>query len=257
MAAARRLALMLCLALGVAGCAEGPEIVARREATGLVCVFPGVMTNALWFAPATSGLRAGGVEASIHVVEWERPVYDILGHLQDIETNRRSAGRAAALIATYHAAHPDAPVDLVGYSAGGGMAIFVAEALDDTVHVRNVVLAQPAISPRYDLTPALRHVDGRLTLFYSPSDVVILGLGTRAFGTIDRSQTDSAGMVGFDVDAAVADPKLRERLFQVRWRPEMIWSGHFGDHGGILSNWWNRDFVAPELLRPIEHRLAQ
>ena len=57
----------------------------------------------------------------------------------------------------------------------------------------------PALSPTYDLSRALRAVRREMVVFWSPLDVIILGAGTRVFGTIDRVKTASAGLVGFRV----------------------------------------------------------
>ena len=63
--------------------------------------------------------------------------------------------------------------------------------------VECAVLLSPALSPTYDLVPALRAVRREMVVFWSPLDVIVLGLGTRIFGTIDRIKTVSAGLVGF------------------------------------------------------------
>ena len=144
--------------------------------------------------------------------------------------------------------HPEAVVDLVGYSGGGGLAIMVAEVLPEGVHLRNVVLAQPALSPDYDLCPALSRIDGKLVNFYSPYDWLILGLGTRVFGTMDRQEVASAGKERFDLRRAVRKPELRGKVEQRGWELRQVADGHFGDHFSILSYWWNRRHVAPYLL---------
>ena len=59
------------------------------------------------------------------------------------------------------------------------------------------MLLSPALSPTYDLAPALSAVRREMVVFWSPLDVIVLGLGTRIFGTIDRIKTVSAGLVGF------------------------------------------------------------
>ena len=139
-------------------------------------------------------------------------------------------------------------MDLVGYSGGGGLAILIAEALPKDTHLRNVVLAQAAISPDYDLSAALSHVDGRIINLYCPSDFLILGVGTSVFGTIDRSYTESAGKVGFDVERAVPDAQSRDKLIQIRWSADMLSTGHLGNHAAIVLREWNRKYVAPFLL---------
>ena len=188
----------------------------------------------------------GGVEADIQVVDWDRPVGGLV-NLMDYEGNRERARCVAEEIAQYYEAYSAAPVDLVGYSGGGGLAVMVVEELPEHVSVRNVVLAQAAVSPDYNLEQTLRRTDGVLVNFYSPYDWLILGLGTRVFGTMDREKTPSAGKVGFDLEQAVPDAALRLKVEQVKWKPQMVAKGHGGGHVGMLGYYWNKCYVAPYL----------
>ncbi len=215
---------------------------------GVVWVFPGVLAGSWRMAPACQGFRDAGVKSEIRVNEWDRPVYDMLAQLTDLEANRAMAARVAGQIAADRERDPAAQIDLVGYSAGGGVALLVAEALPENVHVRSIILAQPAVDPKHDLTRALQHVDGQLVNLYAPHDWFVLDAGTKALGTVDRQYVASAGKVAFDLAAAVPDEALRSKVVQVSWRPEMIWAGHIGSHLGILSREWNKRYVAPYLL---------
>ena len=122
---------------------------------------------------------------------------------------------------------PDCPVFIVAKSGGSGVAVKALELLDEQT-VERVVLLAPALSPRYDLTGALRAVRREMVVFWSPFDLIILGAGTRVFGTMDRVKTVGAGwsVFGFppldhsDAARSLAYAKLR----QVRWRPLMV--GH-------------------------------
>lgn len=207
-------------------------------------MFPGI-NGREWFAGAYRGLRDGGVEAAIRVHDWKGA--EIVANLSDYR-NRAAADAIAAELAAYRAKHPGSPIDLVGYSGGGGLAIMVAEALPPEVRLRNVVLAQPAVSRDYGLCPALEHVDGRLVNFYCPSDWVILGAGTTVFGTIDRKHVASAGKEGFDLQAAVPDEDMRNLVEQRAWSWDMFWTGHAGGHLGLAMREWNKRYVAPLLL---------
>lgn len=112
------------------------------------------------------------------------------------------------------------------------------------------VLISPAVSPDYDLTRALRAVRREVVVFWSPLDLIVLGAGTRIFGTIDRVKTVSAGLVGFrpprepTAEQAAQYAKLR----QVRWRPTMASTGYLGGHVGPDSPAFLRKYVVP-LLR--------
>jgi len=238
--------LPLLLAAMCCGCRHGGG--AQAESRGLVYLFPGVCTTPHAYDRVLRGYRDGGVTSAIRVDEWETPFFDLFGQLQDLERNRAHAAKIADEIMQYRGEHPDAPIDLVGYSAGGGIAVLVTEALPAEVGLRNVVLAQCAVSPMYDLSKALQRIDGKLVNLHAPNDWFILGLGTATFGTVDRAKTPSAGKDGFDLAAAAPDAKLRAKVVQQSWTSDTFWeTGHAGFHHGLFGYLWNRKCVAPWL----------
>ena len=231
---------LLVIALG--GCSAAKPTAEQLD-RGLVYMFPGIEGGEWVMAEARRGYRDGKVESAIVTYNWNRPpVLGALVNLMDEKGNRKAAKKTAQEITQYQNAHPDAPIDLVGYSGGGGMAIMVAEALDPSIQVRNIVLVQAAISPDYNLTQTLQRVNGRLVNFYSPNDWFVLGLGTRLFGTMDREFTESAGKVGFDLDKAVVDLELRKKVIQHSWTLKILKeSHHLGNHFSLAFYKWNRD----------------
>jgi hypothetical protein len=145
-------------------------------------------------------------------------------------------------------------VYLVGKSGGTGVIVRALENLPDGA-VDVAVLIAPAISPDYDLTRALRAVRREMVVFWSPLDLIVLGAGTKLFGTIDRVKTVSAGMVGFRPPGTPADGVEQraqyDKLRQVRWRPRMSSTGYLGGHVGPDSPAFLRKYVVP-LLRASE-----
>jgi pimeloyl-ACP methyl ester carboxylesterase len=222
----------------------------REEQRGLVWICPGIGGGAWYLGGVYRAFRDAGVDAEICIQRWDSPFYNALGQLIAYQANCVQAAAAAEKIAGYRRQHPQAPIDLVGYSAGGGMALLVVEALPRDIRLRNVVLVQAAISPTCDLSDALERIGGHLINLYSPLDWFVLGLGTAAFGTMDREHVASAGKVGFDLGAAVPNAEQRAKLVQKPWTPAMIWSGHLGNHASILGYGWNLTYVAPYLLDP-------
>ena len=112
------------------------------------------------------------------------------------------------------------------------------------------MLLSPALSPTYDLTRALRAVRREMVVFWSPLDVIVLGLGTRIFGTIDRIKTVSAGMVGFRRPLA-GDADRAGRLPQAppgALAHGMATTGYLGGHVGPDNPAFLRKYVVP-LLR--------
>jgi pimeloyl-ACP methyl ester carboxylesterase len=229
------------------GCWEPPPPTDDQTERGLVYMLPGMGGNVEAMGRPYKALRDGGVESEIRVLDWSRGLA-ALANLTDYASNLARCAEIAAEIATYHEAYPDAPVDIVGYSAGGGLAVLIAELLPEDCHLRNVVLVHAAISPDYDLEPALSHIDGELVNFYSPADWLILGVGTEIFGTIDRTYTASAGKTGFNLQRAVAGEQSAAKVEQVCWVPEMGREGHFGLHATMFSYDWNKEYVAPYML---------
>lgn len=239
-------------------CLPLPPPSRAQSSAGMVYLLPGIQGDPFWLRSAASALRDAGVSGEIRTYDWRGPLpwLDRAVNLAALPRNRAKAAEIAAELLAYREQHPHAPIDLVGYSGGGGLAVFVAEALPPEFRLRHVILAQPALAPEYDLTPALERIDGRLVNLYCPLDWITLGLGTAVFGTVDRAFTPSAGQVGFDVERAVATERLRGRLVQVGWSTAALEAGHTGWHYGIFGYEWNHDVLAPLLMDPVVHESA-
>jgi len=227
---------------------QPPEPTPQQEQRGLLWLISGVGAGDWPLKWAYAAFRDAGVSGAIRIFRWQRPgcgPLNVVFH----RDNRRRAARLAEEIVQRARLNPAAAVDLVGYSGGGGLALFALEALPDDVRVRNVVLCQPAVSPTYDLTTALKRVRGQTICYRAPGDWLILGLGTLLFGTLDRRHCIAAGNVGFRLERAIADPTLCARFRQRAWRLEALrGGGHWGGHLGTLGYRWNRRYVAPYLL---------
>ncbi|MBW7906058.1 MAG: alpha/beta hydrolase [Phycisphaerae bacterium] len=243
--AVARLSLVL-LAAGLGGCAAPPPATPEQTRAGLVMLIPGMRGDASLLYGAANGLLEAGVEREVQIYDWYR--FPSLANLVDYKRNCAHAEEIARRLAAYHDENPASPIDVIGYSAGGGLAIMALERLPEDVPVRRLVLVQAAVSPDYDLTRAARRVRDKVVNVYCPGDWLVLGLGTQVFGTVDRRCVESAGKRGFDAPRALSDAAARQKLVEVAWRPEMMGTLHFGGHVGILLRAWNRRFVAPLIL---------
>lgn len=235
------------LAAMCCGCAPTLSEIQLQEREGLIWMFPGVEGGPLALTDARRAFRDAGVKSRIRTHDYGRP-FGLFANLMAYDSNRRAAKDIAAQILEYRVKHPDAPIDLVGYSGGGGMAVMVAEAVAEDVRLHNVILCQPAISPAYNLSEALRRIDGTLVNLYAPNDWFMLGLGTSLFGTMDRQYVSAAGKVGFTEPLILDDPVLGAHFQQQKWTPDLISKGHGGMHTGILTYGWNLNTVAPWLV---------
>ena len=182
-------------------------------------------------------IRRTGYPAATIIFDWHRSFRgDLLSDLMMLKRNRWEALRLVRRIRTLRREYPDTKVTLIGFSGGGGVAAFAAERLKRTGLVDTLILLAPALSPTYNLAPALRFVR-RCYATHSHRDLFLLGIGTTIFGTIDRKHTCGAGQAGFrkPPNHSDDDAQLYERLRQIKWTPELRAQGHHGGHTAWVS----------------------
>jgi pimeloyl-ACP methyl ester carboxylesterase len=141
-------------------------------------------------------------------------------------------------------------VYLVGHSGGGGMALMTAERLPASASLAGVVLLAVAVSPLYDVRPALKH-SRRIWSFYSPLDCILPGIGTLAAGTMDGWHLFCAGCSGFFGTSRGCDG-LHQRMYH----PSMLLSWNLGGHFGGVNRVFIADHVAPLLREAAECKQA-
>jgi len=219
-------------------------------ARGLVLVADGVGGLELCGTALRYVAGAEGLPYAVELFPWGHGFGRWYADLTDEANRDQQARLVAEAVRRYRADRSGDPVFLVAKSGGAGVVVKALELLDAD-SVERVVLLAPALSPGYDLARALRAVRRELVVFWSPLDVLILGAGTRLFGTIDRIKTVGAGMVSFRVPRP--DEPERERirqyakLRQVRWRLEMTATLYFGGHIGPDCPLFLRKYVVPLL----------
>lgn len=225
----------------------------RREP--LVLVADGVGGFDLCGKALAKVLKASGLPYTTRVLRWGHGVGRWYADLSNAANQDAWADRVAEAVRRYHDAHPGAAIFLVGKSGGCVVIVKALERLsggDGGPVVDRAVLLAPALSPGYDLAPALGNVRRDLVVFWSPLDVFILGAGTRIFGTSDRVFCSGAGRVGFLRPQAGADAPARlalyKKLRQIRWSARMSSTGYLGGHLGTDSPRFLKKYVAP-LLR--------
>lgn len=205
---------------------------------GRVLVFPGIYNVRFHLAGFIAALQRQLPAFRIEVRTWGTPLlplYNLVAHRSNLETAQRMAHE----LTEWRQAHRSAPLYVVGYSGGGGIALLTAAALPESVSLDRLVLVAPAISPRYPLGDAVLPRVSEFVASYSSVMDVQVAWGTRAFGTIDRERTSSAGAVGFALD--------HERLLQWHWSREMRRIGHGGRHHSYLNRAWQARALLPAL----------
>lgn len=192
-----------------------------------------------------NAIKSAGAADCAEVFDWT--CHDGgLNALQAYARNRAEARILAKRIVSRVRCDPSAKVIVTAQSGGTAVAVWALEDLPADVQVEATVLVAPALSANYDLSAALRHVKKRMYAFTSPGDVIVLGAGTRVFGTMDGKHIEAAGLLGFR-RPRTADRAQYSKLVDMRYRSDWLRWGNFGDHTGALSVSFARNVVAPLL----------
>jgi len=195
------------------------------------------------------GLHDGGWDGQETIYDWteQDPGLDAL---RARKRNLEEAAKVAGLIEMRLRKDPKLQITLTSHSGGTGIAVWALEKLPNHVQVQTLVLMAPALSPTYDLSKALRHVRGKAYVFYSENDTVVLGVGTRLFGTIDGVNTPAAGLVGFKRPES-ADAPQYDKLVQKPYDKGWMIFGNIGDHIGCMSRPFAQNVIAPILIEDL------
>lgn len=210
-----------------------PDFV-RRDGDDVAMLLDGV--GGFQFVPllVRKVIREDNLAISTTWFRWQMPIPGLM--LVDLMWRSRNDRRAALLadkLRELHRQNRQRRIHLVAYSGGTGIAIFALEKLAGEVPIESLLLFAPALSPEYNLGPALRSVR-RAYAMISRRDTWLLGAGTRIFGTMDRRRTPSAGLVGFRIPSPISDEdrEAYAKLRIVSWNDSFRTDGHRGGHTG-------------------------
>jgi hypothetical protein len=198
----------------------------------------------------TAGLRDAGYSGAMDVYDWTANDPG-LSALMAYKRNQVEAQKVADMITARFRAEPDVRIVLTAHSGGTGVIMWALEKLPEDVTVDSVMLLSSALSPQYDLSKALAHVRGKCYSFCSENDVLVLGAGTKMFGTIDGVKTEAAGEFGF-VFPANGDAKQYEKLVQKPYDKSWMQYHNIGDHIGDMSRPFSRTILAPILFENLK-----
>lgn len=234
----------LCVALtllggALAGCM--PEF-GDRARHGITFYCPGVGNVDLGDEGIRAGLEKAGYQGQVARVTWSlsfNPAID-----QTVRIIAEQGGkRLAGYIQEYMDRYPGREVNIVGLSAGTGVAVWALESLKPEYKVNNVVLIASSLYHDYDVSRALESVKGKIYNYYSSSDAVLAG-PMKVFGTIDGVHfEDAAGSVGLCVP-----PGAAERVVNTAWTPEFQQYGYYGGHLDGTSAAFVTARIAPQIL---------
>jgi pimeloyl-ACP methyl ester carboxylesterase len=240
----RRDAKIIGLILGVLGVLAVQSYAADPSKPFLLHL-PGIGGHMLIDDRMTAGLIEGGLDVELEIYDWTDNDSG-LPALGNYNRNQLQAARIAERLTAVYRADPKRRIILTSHSGGGGVAVWALEKLPDNVKIDTLLLLAPALSPKYDLSRALKHVTGKAYSFTSTLDPINTW-GTKGFGTIDRVQTEAAGSVGFQTPAG-ADLVQYDKLIGFPYDAAWVRLGNDGDHIGTMSRTFGRVMLAPLLL---------
>ena len=148
---------------------------AERLGQGYTIILPGILGSKPQ-NPISQGLVEADVPSAIEVYDWTDGPGAFFSNLRDLKRNRREARCVAKKIVNYQDRYPGRPVHLIGYSAGGGVAVLVLEAMPPGRKVTRAIVLAPTLSTDYDLRKAIRHTESGIHNYYSYGDVPALML---------------------------------------------------------------------------------
>lgn len=222
----------------LSGCVSGFTEKARN---GITFYCPGAGNVDFGDVGIREGLEAAGYTGQVATVTWTVSVNPAID--QAVRVNARlGAASLADAICQYKRKFPDKPVNLIGLSAGTGVAIWALENVPPDVKVDNVILLGSSLSSTYDVSEALKRVKGKIYNYYSSSDAV-LAIPMKVFGTIDGAfGEDGAGAVG------LRSPRGRDRIVNIPWRSEFSRYGYNGGHTDSTSSPFVRAVLSKHVI---------
>lgn len=209
------------------------------------------LEGASWGASAGSverGLRDAGYDGRFETFTWT----SFLGPAHDHFVNASSgliAKRLARRIEAHREADGEAPIRVMGLSAGTSLVLMALERLEGGVMVDDVVLFSPTCSARYDLTRPMRHVRGRLYATCSPHD----GIASTLIVNADGKSGPPAGLNGFRMPTRAGSTESIDaygRVFNLPWQSTYVGYDWSGSHTGVSSRRFVQAVIAPRLLSP-------
>ncbi len=192
----------------------------ERLDAGLVVILPGIEGESAANQNIRDGLNAAGVDRSLQIWHWGRPVPGVGMILNQIDFlgNYIAGEKIAQRVMAYQDEYPGRPVHIIGHSGGGGIAVFAASALPEGRKVTGLVLLSASISSGHDVTRALNNCSSGIVNFYNTNDLALLGLATTVLGNVGGAHGPSAGLQGFKTPDGSADENKRlayKKLYQV------------------------------------------
>ncbi len=232
--------VFLAVACWTTGCQQ-PRA-AEREVHGKTYYIDGAGNWGFGSVSIRHGLENAGYEGDVEYFRWTSSFVPLLDQLNVFDAARRAGQRLARRIEDYRERHPNGRVNIIGLSAGTGVAVWACESLSQNCRVDNVVLLGSSLSCHYDMGRALRHIRGRVHVYHSRRDAVLKTVNF--MGTIDGHKgVACAGQVGLQ-----AARRYERRIRNIRWSPKWKKTGWTGGHTDCVKDVFVQQVLARHVV---------
>jgi hypothetical protein len=214
-------------------------------------LLPGIMNVRFHLMPLKRMIERAYPVFDVDLQKWGTPL-GWVSNLQAHDRNLQTAKTIAGQLTAYRQLHPSAVIDVIGNSAGGGLAGLIVEALPEDIAINRLIMIAPALAFDYPVVQRLLpKVKEFIVNYASPYDLQI-SVGTKIFGNMDRTFVRGAGSCGFNQE--------NHRLVQIKWHSAMIGHLHFGNHTSYLSPFWQKRYLLPAIdpttdIKTLLHRI--
>jgi hypothetical protein len=193
----------------------------------------------------SQAVAEAGLPLTVDCFSWSHGRGRVLADLHGHEHHRDKGKELAGAILAQRRNCPGGKIYLVCHSSGAAVGLAAVECLPPGA-VDRIILLAPAVSPQYDLRPALRCACEGIDVFTSRRDLLSCTLAL--VGTADGMHCLSAGRVGFTAPPACrCDAALYANLRQHPWESCMGAAGHLGGHFGCTRAGFFRAYLVPLL----------
>jgi hypothetical protein len=229
--------------IALAGCTNDP-----RDRFGRTYYIDGAGNWGFGVREMKDGLAAAGYRGRVETWPWSSTLNPALDQTIGRGFARTRGADLGREITQYRKEYPQNRVNIIALSAGTGVAVWACENVSPPATVHNVVLLGSSISSNYDMTKAMRAVDGKVFVYYSPYDSILNG-PVRTLGTIDGT---------FDIPAGTRGLRPREpykdKIANIGWSRRYERYGWTGAHTDCTSEPFVRHVLAKYVVLPHEPR---
>jgi hypothetical protein len=216
---------------------------ATGDADGRTYYIDGAGNWGYGVSEVTNGLQRAGYRGRVINFRWSATLNPALDQTIGRGFAKARAKKLGQEISSYLRENPGSEVNIIGLSAGTGVATWACEAIIPPAKLHNLILLGSSLSSTYDIRRALDNIAGGIYVYYSRGDLILQG-PVRTLGTIDgKIGVEGAGLVGLHPRTVTTD-----QIHNIAWSPEYEQYGWTGSHTDGTSEPFVREILSKHIV---------